>query len=97
MTDPGVRLFATLSLDLGFTCVPKSKREIRVTMEVYTKIYKKNSYSYTSCVNGPLTNYTFCVLSYFKFGDTEIRATAVDVVSGNIIKATFDFLDEKPQ
>lgn len=34
VTDPGVRLFATLSLDLGFSCAPKSRREIRVTMEV---------------------------------------------------------------
>ena len=62
MTDPGVRMFATLSLDLGFTCAPKSRREIRVTME---------------------------------FGDTEIRASAVDVMTGNVIKATFDFLDDQ--
>ena len=61
VTDPGVRLFATLSLDLGFTCAPKSRREIRVTME---------------------------------FGDTEIRASAVDVLSGNSIKASFDFVDD---
>lgn len=64
MTDPGVRMFATLSLELGFSYLPKARREIRVTME---------------------------------FGDTEIRASAVDVLSGNSIKATFDFLDDKLQ
>ena len=62
VTDPGVRLFATLSLDLGFTYAAKTRREIRVTME---------------------------------FGDTEIRASAIDVFSGNTIKASFDFLDDK--
>lgn len=29
-----------------------------------------------------------------EFGDTEIRATAVDIGSGNSIKALFNFLDE---
>lgn len=64
VTDPGVRMFATLSLDLGFNYAVKTRREIRVTME---------------------------------FGDTEIRASAVDVFSGNTIKASFDFLDDKSQ
>lgn len=63
VTDPGVRLFATLSLDLGYAFTP-ARREIRVTME---------------------------------FGDTEIRASAIDVYSGNAIKTKFDFVDEKLQ
>jgi len=52
-------MFATLSLvslDFGFTCAPKSRREIV---------------------------------------ETEIRASAVDIMTGNVIKATFDFLDNQ--